>query len=698
MISLDTETTGLDLHHGARPFCVTIAKEDGEQLYWEWEVDPLTRQVAYDPSDGDAILELLYSNPVVTQNGKFDVSALTTLDSRFADCWDWETHEDTLIAGHLLASNRQKDLTSLAITYLGADISRFEDEAETACKEARALARGLGWGIAKKGREDMPSAKEKTWKYDMWLPATVARLHPEAARDNWTTVTKDYAEADSAVTLLLINEMLKEIHRRGLYAIYRDRMKLVPIFQKMEMAGVTMKRNHRDRLEKEFAETSGKLGVVCIDVAAKWKTPYELDLPKGGVNNSLRTFVFDLQYLNILADIEINAEVSYDRGSGSSKQVIPRSDKTGLPSFDKNVLGFLCEEYPPMSRKSIFFRSLRLKRKYDTALGFLDSYRRFLVGDTLYPSINLTGTDTLRRSSSNPNEQQISKQEEANIRECFGPDDEGEWWSIDAKNIELRIPAYESGEAEIIELFENPDRSPYFGSTHLLNFHTVYPELWDKAVREVGIDNAGSYCKNFYKATNYQWCKNGGFAVQYGAVDKEGGGGTADKAFHRIGAHALLRSRFDKLETLNRKWIRFAEKHGYVETLPDRSVDPTKGYPLLVSRTDYGRILPTVPLNYHVQGTAMQWTSRGMIKVDDFLGELNRKKFKARLAWQVMEVHDELVFRFPRGWGIEPWRMNLPYIREIERLLKSCGDDIGISTPVGISYHADNWKDELVLQ
>ncbi len=44
IISLDTETTGVDLAHGAMPFLVTTCADDGKIRYWEWHVDPVTRQ------------------------------------------------------------------------------------------------------------------------------------------------------------------------------------------------------------------------------------------------------------------------------------------------------------------------------------------------------------------------------------------------------------------------------------------------------------------------------------------------------------------------------------------------------------------------------------------------------------------------------------------------------------------------------
>lgn len=308
----------------------------------------------------------------------------------------------------------------------------------------------------------------------------------------------------------------------------------------------------------------------------------------------------------------------------------------------------------------------------------------------LHPSLNPCGTDTLRWSCNNPNSQNISKKESFNLRYCFGPAPGREWWSLDGKNLELRLPAYEAGEQVMIDLFEKPDEPPYYGSNHLLNFHTVYPDIWDKELREVGPDKVGPHCKKKYASTWYQWCKNGGFAVQYGAVDKADGTGTADRAFHMPGAHSKLRQRFTRIEALNRRCIAQANRLGYVETMPDKTVDPTRGYPLLCTRTERGNVLETVPLSYHIQGTAMWWTNKGMVRCYNTLREWNRKGFDGFIT---LQVHDEMVFDFPkRAHPLQdPKRSNLGRIKVMQSLMEQSGDDIGVPTPVGLEYHEHSW-------
>jgi DNA polymerase I-like protein with 3'-5' exonuclease and polymerase domains len=756
LLSVDCETTGIDLRFGTKPFFVTTSDEEGEQRYWEWGVDPLTREPSIPEEDIDDIEELINSSEyLILQNCKFDIAALGTVRPSIASNWRWDKTYDTLIAGHILASNRPHNLTDMAMQYLGWDIEPFEKRLNKYTEEARRYCRSNlpDWRIAKEGYSDMPSAKGKVWKFDTWLPLTLVRhlfenstakkeyertgrvLHPNSAKSKkayheagwiyfppgikggvypngeghpWWTVLSDYANPDSLSTMMLWEKMEKILGERDLWEIFLERMKCLPVAYRMENIGITISKSRLEELQEEYKEESDKAGRICLNVARSFGE--EITLPKTGNNGAMLKFCFETLKLPPLK----------------------RSSKTGAPSLDKTVLEAYEATLPPNSKAMTFIKSLKAKRKRDTARTYMEGYKRFwkpwipvwegAVDEdgsgfyVLHPSLNPTGTDTLRWSSSNPNEQNISKQEGFNLRKAFGPAPGREWWSLDAKNIEARLPAYKSGERELISLYEKPDEPPYYGSAHLLNFHTVYADLWDKELKEVGIEKVGPHCKKKYASTWYQWCKNGGFAVQYGAVDRPDGKGTADRAFHRSGAHALLKNRFSKLETLNQWCIRNAEKFGYVETMPDRTVNPKRGYPLLCTRTEYGRILPTVPLNFYIQGTACWWIMRAMIKVQAKLDEWRDSDgFNGSI---IMQVHDELVLDFPKSFvhpkedlareniekeGGEGDRKrvmsrtsktsNLWRIRIIQGLMEECGQDLvpSIPTPTGVEYHEVNW-------
>lgn len=813
LLAWDTETTGVDFGHAARPFFFTACEEDGTQTYFEWHVDPFTRMPDV-PAEDLAQITALLTDPayrLVGQNLKFDVRALGSLLPDLQANWPWDRTDDTLIAAHLLASNQPKDLTSLAVRWLGVNIEPYEKRLEEAVQACRRLCRQKAfkerhgeWAIADDEREDMPSAKgAKTWRFDYWLPRAVAgaewkaseayrllassgvgptppmnetiralisswragrrevppvladaledagytdeyelntlrgrtkakpdvsgwawyadgsswerchtndsewnaitradgwEYHPPSIQEDgahpWWTVLSEYANADSEATLLVWKRVWAEANRRGWQKLYAVRMETYRVTAEMERRRVTVKRDNLLELKQEFEEAQAETHDRCIGIAAS--LGHDLELPRGaGPNASLRRFMFDV------LDVE---------------RVYSKKSKTPEPTLDKTAMEHYSLTLAPTSPAGTFVRNLLAWRKRTTALGYINSYMKFWTGVApgvyaLSPSYNMTGTDTLRFSCSQPNAQNISKQESKcracdgdgetgrgvcpkcrgsgkdmrSVRYCFGPAPGREWWSMDAKNIELRIPFYASGEQSLIDLFEHPDDPPFYGSNHILNFSVVYPEVWADAVKKVGLDKAGPYCKKEYASTYYQWCKNGGFAIQYQAGER-----TADAAFHRAGAWRLLKSRFARLEAYNQECLRQAARYGYVTTIPDRDVDPDHGYPLLCTRSDTGGILPTVPLSYRIQGTAMQWTAKAMNRCDRQLREWRAKGWD---GFMTLQVHDEIVFDLPKAADPvkDPDRSNLARIRVLKRLMEQGGQDIGIPTPVGCEYHADNW-------
>lgn len=758
MIGIDTETTGVDFRHGSRPFIVTIYdSETDEHVCWEWDVDPLTRDVLVPEEDIDEVEEYCQRDDLfILQNPKFDVAALSTLRQSIADNWQWDKTRDTLLAAHLLGSNEPKDLTTLAVKFLGKNISPYEIAMGEATKKARNVCRrkafvekhGL-WALANEDRIliDMPSVKgSKAWHLDTWLPREVAKAenYPEPDEDcnhkwndltciycnghRWWCVTTEYATADPWITVGVYLEQMNHLEHEDLLGIYETRLELLPIIYSMESRGITLNKKRLIELKETYSRESEESTAKCLSIAEKYD--YNLKLPKSGNNQSLTNFAFGEEKLICKGcEKELNLKKvnkglidgmcpdcggvgKYTRQPYLNLPVIKTSKKTGAPSLDKITLENyqLSLEDPD---QLTFVTELIGLRKRGTAVGYLDSYERYWVKDNrrlnktwyrLFSNLNPCGTDTLRFSSNNPNQQNVSKKEGFNLRYVFGPMPDREWWSLDAQNIELRIPAYESEEQELIDLFERSNEPPYYGSTHLLNFSTVYPDIWEDALKngvwEWDDENQGKkidevlvgpYCKKKYASTWYQWCKNGDFAVQYGAVERTDRIGTADAAFHRKGSHSLLKTRFNKLERLNNSCINMANRLGYVETLPDRTVNPRRGYPLRCSRSSYGDIIPTTPLNYHVSGTAMWVMCRMMIEVQNYLDKVNRLHKGG--YYIILQVHDELVFDFPKREN----KGNMKIINNVKKIMGNIGYDLipSIPLPVSVSYHPHTWSGEV---
>lgn len=684
LISLDTETNGLDLNHGAQPFLVTTCNRYMENVWWEWDVDPVTREVDVNSEDLREIKKTIdEADEIIFQHGKFDLKALNKSFKRLMD-WPWSKIQDTLFAAHLLNSGQAHDLTTLASIYAGLSIQPLEDTIQEHTNAARKIAKKhlKHWMIAKPGLPNMPSVKsenvsktargvesESPWKNDMFLPKAICRLYPELLpctqhwstgddpkKHPWWTSCADYANGDTAATIMVWLKQKELLESRNLWDIYVARMEVLPIIYSMETVGINISKSRLDELRNEYRKELDKCEKICVAIAESYG--YELDFPKGPNNKSMTEFCFGENLLNL--------------------PVLKEGKKN--PSLDKNVL----EEYEhvlkPKSKQLLFVRNLRLKRKRGKSVEYMDGWERFAIhvkGDEyrLFPSVNPTGTATLRSASYNPSEQVISKQKDEqgrSLRYAFGPSEGRGWASLDYENLELRIPAYESGEPAMLELFENPDNPPYFGKYHLLVFDILHPEKFSK----YGVD-----VTEVYKDTWYQWTKNGNFAELYGAVDQPDGLGTADIAFHVPGAQSKIASRLTKKAELNQKWIDYAQKHGYVETLPDIGLGHKRGYPLFCGRTSWGKIRPTVPLNYHVQGTACWIKMRAMVKCQEYLNTLAPKE-----DWHIiMDIHDELIFDFPLTSNYRP------KIRKLKQLMESCGDDVGVKLKVGCDIHLDNW-------
>jgi len=697
LLALDTETTGLDLWHGCRPFFVSACDEAGNLYAWEWDVDPETREVlpgfsgfpppgpgkGFPPEKELAeIHSLSVSHTLVFHNAKFDLRAL-----EFFNLWNGDqvarVCQDTLIASHLLASGGSHKLKDLALMYLDID-DTDQQELREATNQARTIGRRKGWRIAAPGDPHFPALKRAPkqgfWVFDTWLPRAVAKaegypvhykpdgsIDPERSHP-WWSILQTYALRDVERTMglwLLFREALKE---EGLWNHYQTRRRLLEITYRMESHGITAHPKRIDRQARKYREAQEESRAVCLSLAG----------------NKLDNLASPKQVQGVLY--------------GTFKLKPIKETKTGY-STDAETLEALKASLPPRSKAARFIHHLQATRKRDKMLDYLESYHkaglpgasyktsragfcgkqrtRLAEWLTLHPSFNVTGTATTRFSSSNPNAQNISKQEAYNLREVFGPLPGREWWSLDYKNIEKRIPVYLAGEKELIKLFEEG------GSYHLLVASILRPEM----LKRLGPER-------FKKTDEYGWIKNGNFAEQYGAGEK-----TTDATLHVPGGYRKIKGRFKKVACLGQEKIEEAQRTGRVICLG--------GYPLEVPFT-HGRVDSTKPFNYFVQGSAGWALILAMIRVDGYLQTLTpagqrikpdsafaslppgeAKRLVASGYRMIMCIHDELVFDFPVC--NHPSDPNLQIIDRIAHLMEQSGMDLGLPTPVASERVTTDW-------
>lgn len=728
MISLDTETTGVDLYHAARPFFVTVCHENDEQEWWEWEVNPLTRQPKIPPADVVAIRELLKRqgswakfdpetaerHAMVLQNAKFDVTALASIG---INDWPWGITRDTLIAGHLLGTNLKHDLTSMCVQYLGVDIEPYEVALEEACREARSIARRQlpEWRIAKEGMDGAPSVKasasgekDKCWKNDMWLPRALV-LHWQKVGDPrarqmmpngksttdhpWLTVLRDYSNADSWSTLKLWRKMYQELQKKGLWKIFLQHMHLPRVANEMQANGVTVIGDYTEKTIGDYQayikDAEDELACMALGYG------HELKLAKGAsINTNMREFFYECLQLPPV----YNA-------------------KSKGPSLDKDVM----QHYLATTEDTPhdFLKLLLDKRKRDTDLQYMEGYCRYWLpmyldgceGEgykipgfyRIHPNLNPVGTDHLRWSSNGPNLQNVGKQEDEcehcegvgcprckgtgksrlSVKRCFGPGPGREWWTMDYEQIERRIPPYECKEEKMVAVFEKPNTPPYWGNLYYLTASVLYPnEFFPRSEEKLRFKKE---CPRLYKQAKFF-----DLAKQYGAGRNKG-----DTLSKVKNSYDLIDNNFPKLARLQAHYLSTAKKLGYVETIPDKNVDPTKGYPILASRTEDGYVLSTTPFNYHISGTACWCKNKALVRCSSQLARWrlgqNGDRFDGRM---ILEIHDELLFDFPRGKTMED---NLPRALVLKYLMEKSGEDIGIPCPVSVEFHSNNYAEGVTV-
>lgn len=731
IISLDSETTGCDLAHSAMPFLITWCEQGHGPCFVEWPVDPVTRQPEVPPEDVAHIAELLDAADLIyLHNAPFDCRALAKIGLELP----WDKVRDTLPASHLLATNRPHDLTWLCNEYLGEDIEPHELLVKEVTQTCRAIAKRdyPHWNLADEGKPGMPSVKassnrdeDKPWKNDMWLPQTLARQsdsnHWAEYDPDWMTACSRYACADSEHTLYLGLELERLIRERGHWAMYLHRLQVQRAYCEMVQYGVTARGDYTDAVAVEYEQVVAEAECELRAIAAGFG--HDLDLAKGAaLNDNMRDFFYGMisyrcpkcdytkrvkhwngKRMGVGPDDDLCPKcVARKRDPSRRKMLRVQRDNLKLPVIispktnNATLDGGAMQEYVQTLDEGPaldFVTILADKRAYDTALTYIHAYQRFWVPVPgcpgyyrIHPSLNPCGTDHLRAASNSPNMQNVSgESKEISNRACFGPAPGREWWKADFRSIERRIPVYECGEPKMVEVFEEPDSPPYWGSLYYLTASVLYPdEFWPCA--EYPPDDKRSFKKAH--PVLYKRAKFFDLARQYGCGRAKG-----DLLSRVTNSFDLVENEFPIFTALQAKYLKDAERTRFVETLPDRTIDPNRGYPILASRTEDGRVLSTTPFNYHVSGTACQCKNVALVACAEQCRVWQAEGFDAHVA---LEVHDELLFDFPRGETMEE---NLPRVLILKELMEAVGSNLvpAMPTPVSLEYCAESWAEGVAV-
>ena len=232
----------------------------------------------------------------------------------------------------------------------------------------------------------------------------------------------------------------------------------------------------------------------------------------------------------------------------------------------------------------------------------------------IHTSFNQTVTATGRLSSSNPNLQNIPIRNEdgKEIRKAFIPDDGCEFFSADYSQIELRIMAHLSGDANMIEAFREGD------DIHAATAAKVYKIALSDVTRE-----------------QRSKAKTANFGIIYGISVF----GLAERMnVDRKEAKELIDGYFETYPQIKEymdKSIEIARQQGYIETIFGRK----RYLPDINSRNAVVRgYAERNAINAPIQGSAADIIKVAMVRI------YQRFQSESIQSKMILQVHDELNF------------------------------------------------------
>ncbi len=391
----------------------------------------------------------------------------------------------------------------------------------------------------------------------------------------------EYACEDADVTLKLKNVLAKELETCGARSLFYDiEMPLVPVLAYMERNGA---RVDTDALKQTSGLFTARMNQIEEEVHRLAGMDFNIASPKQV------------------------GEVLFDKLRIIDKA---KKTKTGQYVTSEEVLESLRGKHEIVGK---ILEHRGLKKLLGT---YVDALPLLIHPETgkIHTSFNQTVTATGRLSSSNPNLQNIPIRNEdgKEIRKAFIPDDGCEFFSADYSQIELRIMAHLSGDANMIAAFREGD------DIHAATAAKVYKIELKDVTRE-----------------QRSKAKTANFGIIYGISVF----GLAERMnVDRKEAKDLIDGYFEtypQIKAYMDKSIAVAREQGYIETIFGRK----RYLPDIHSRNAVVRgYAERNAINAPIQGSAADIIKVAMVRIfQRFRSEGIRSKM-------ILQVHDELDF------------------------------------------------------
>ena len=391
----------------------------------------------------------------------------------------------------------------------------------------------------------------------------------------------DYACEDADITLQLKPLLEAEMQKNDVERVFREiEMPLLPVLADMEMTGVV--------LDTEAIETTGRLFMERLE--------------------QLENEIYQLagHPFTITSPRQVG-EVLF--GELQLAQKVKKT-KTGQYSTSEEELEKLKTKHPIVAK---ILQHRGLKKLLSTYIEALPKLIHPKTGH-IHTSFNQAVTATGRLSSSNPNLQNIPIRDDdgKEIRRTFVPEPGHVFFSADYSQIELRIMAHLSGDANLVEAFRSGD-----------DIHAATAaKIFKKPLEEVTKDERRK-------------AKTANFGIIYGI--------SAFGLAERMGV-----SRTEAKELIENYFLTYPAVKEYMDKSIDLARD--RGYIL----TDFGRrrYLSDInsansvvrgyaernAINAPIQGTAADIIKIAMIRIAE---RMRREGMKSKM---ILQVHDELNF------------------------------------------------------
>ncbi len=356
---------------------------------------------------------------------------------------------------------------------------------------------------------------------------------------------------------------------------------------------------------------------------------------------------------------EIQEAAGYTFNPGSTQQLgrflyddlglaSGRKTKTGR-STDADTLESLRGEHPVVDLILEWRQLTKLKSTYVDALPLLCT-----ADSRVHTSFNQAVATTGRLSSSDPNLQNIPVRTQwgQRIRRAFHADTGQQLVSADYSQVELRVLAHVTGEAELIAAFQRGE-----------DIHRrTAAEVYSVAPEEVTPD-----MRRIAKVVN--------FGVVYGLSDF---GLARDTGMSREDAHTFIDkyfTNFPAVTTYLEQVRNHAREYGWVETFIGR-----RRYiaDIRAANRQIRFAAERMAVNMPIQGGAADIMKQAMILVDAALRESG---LRSRM---LLQVHDELLLEAPA----EEVESLIPLLRERMGAAEALKVPLEVDVKVG-----DNWGD-----